>query len=113
MKKTLILVMAIICICASVANAEDVVINAIVASATIAIDKNGNEYVRIIIVEPRQLQGVEYDVGVPIMFFGDFVEKAKTLKKGDRIHVVVNKRLYQGNFSYTALAVIENVASKE
>ena len=96
-------VLAIVCFLAPIASAEDLILNVKVDSVTTAVDKNGNEYVRVIIVENRTLKGVAYSATVPVMFFGqDLSEQAKQIQKGQQIKVLVNKRIYQGNPSYTA-----------
>jgi len=82
--------------------AEDVILNTTIDSVTAAIDKNGDEYVRVIIVEDRVLQGVSYTATVPLMFFGEMAAQAKDLKKGQAIRVLANKKEYKGNHSYMA-----------
>lgn len=69
-----------------------------------ATDRNGNPYIRFIVEETRKLQGVDYTVGVPVMAFGATVEKARTMKIGDTISAIVQKRTYQSRESYTILA---------
>lgn len=89
------------------AMAADKIINNKIASATVAIDKNGNQYVRLIINESRKIQGVSYEVGVPVMAFGQLAQKAKTLKAGDTLKAVVASREYRGNTSYTIRAFLQ------
>ena len=102
-------VLAMICFVASAipALAADKILNDKIQSATTAIDKNGNQYVRLIVAEKRKLQGTEYTVGVPVMAFGNMVTKAKALKAGDKIKAVVASRTYQGNVSYTVRAFLK------
>jgi len=87
--------------------AVDKILNDKIQSATVAIDKNGNQYVRLIVNEERKLQGVAYEVGVPVMVFGELAEKAKGLKAGDTIKAIVASRMYQGNTSYTLRAFLK------
>lgn len=89
-----------------VAQAEDIRIDATVDSVTVSTDKNGNQYVRIIIIEARDLDGIEYKAGTPVMFFGENVETGKQLQKGDKISAIVNKQMYRGSPSYTIRKVI-------
>ena len=65
------------------AMASDKIIDEKIQSATISIDKNGNQYVRLIVPETREIQGIEYQVGAAIMVFGKNVSAAKKLKTGD------------------------------
>lgn len=85
---------------------EDVVLKAPVESAETMIDKNGNEYVRLIITETRELGGVEYDAGVPVMAFGDAVAQAKDIAVGDQLAVVADKSGFEGRTSYSIRAFI-------
>ena len=101
-----VLVMACFLMVPMVAMAADKILNDPIESATTAIDKNGNEYVRIIINEERKLQGVAYTVGVPVMAFGSQAEKAKALKAGDTLKAVVASRGYKGNTRYTIRAFL-------
>jgi hypothetical protein len=99
-----VLVMACFLMVPAMAMAADRILNDKIASVTTAIDKNGNQYVRIIVNEERKLQGVSYQVGTAVMCFGQLAAKAKTLKAGDTIKAVVASREYRGNTSYTVRA---------
>ena len=105
--KKFLLALALVCFLAVPAFAVDKIINSKIDSATTAIDKNGNQYVRLIINEARKVQGVTYDVGVPVMVFGKLAKKAKTLKAGDMLKAVVASREYRGNTSYTLRAFLK------
>jgi len=91
---------------ATPAMASDKIVKATIDSATTAIDKNGNEYCRLIINEDRKLEGVSYTVGVPVMVFGQAVTKAKSLKAGDQLNCIVASREYRGATSYTLRAFL-------
>lgn len=98
-----ILIAMFIAFSATPAMAEDVILETTVDSVTLTNDKNGNPYVRVIISEIRTLNGMEYTATVPVMFFGDTAtDQVKALAKGDQVKILVNKRIYQGNHSYTA-----------
>jgi hypothetical protein len=84
--------------------AQDQLLKGKIETATVAIDKNGNQYVRLIVNETRKLQGVSYEVGTAVMAFGSTVTKAKKLKAGDKLSAIVSSRIYQGRKSYTVLA---------
>ena len=86
--------------------AAESVIDLKITDKVIAPDKNGNEYVRLIVGETRNIQGVDYEIGVAAMAFGSHVEKAKTLNVGDNLKAIVNSRTYNGRQSYTILKIL-------
>ena len=88
------------------AHAEDVALNAQIQSVAQALDKNGAPYVRVIIEEQKKLSGVNYKVGVPVMFFGTLVEQGKAFKAGDTLKAICAKREYQGRTSYTVIQLM-------
>jgi len=91
----------------NVAMAEDVMLNNNITNVTSALDKHGAEYTRIIIEEDRELNGIKYTMGVPVMAFGELSAKAKTLKPGDVLKAVASGSEYKGRWSYTAIAFVE------
>jgi len=105
--KRFLAALALVCFLTVPAFAVDKILNDKIDSATVAIDKNGNQYVRLIVNETRKLQGVEYTVGVPVMCFGSLAQKAKALKAGDKVKAVVASREYKGNTSYTVRAFLK------
>jgi hypothetical protein len=88
------------------APAEDVLLNARIQDVAIALDKNGKQYVRIIVNEERSLKGIAYEVGVPVLGFGGHAEKARSLKKGDTLKAVCDRRESQGRVTYFILKVV-------
>jgi len=86
--------------------AAEEVINLPITGKVVAPDRNGNEYVRLIVAEKKSLQGVEYDVGTAAMAFGDTVEAAKALNIGDILKAIVQKRVFNGRESYTVLKIL-------
>jgi hypothetical protein len=75
-----------------------------IESVTVKLDKNGKQYVRFIVpVEGVTQQGTKYEESLPVMAFGDHVARAKTMKAGQILKVVVQPREYQGRQSYTIL----------
>ena len=62
---------------------------------------------RIMVNEGRELNGVKYTTQVPAMAFGEMVAKAKAVKTGDHVKMIVSERKYQDR---TSLTVIDFVA---
>lgn len=89
-----------------VSMAEDKVLNAPIDSVSVKLDKNGAEYVRVIVKETRELSGISYPATTPVMFFGDMAQQGKALKVGDTLKAIVNGREYRGNVSYTAIKLL-------
>lgn len=89
------------------ATSAEKILTTIADSVTIALDKNGVEYVRIIATEEKSLQGIKYTIGVPIMAFGSLVAEAKTIKAGDDFKAIVQTRQYNGSDSYTIVSFIK------
>ena len=88
--------------------AQDQILNATIDSATVALDKNGVEYVRFIITEPRSLNGISYKKSLPVMAFGEQVPAAKAISAGDSLKAVANfRKLPDGRESYTVISFIE------
>lgn len=87
----------------SIASAKDVILNAKIEKVVISKDKNGAEYVRVMIPEERTLSGVKYSVSTSVMFFGEHVEKAKLLKDGDALKVIAAEKQFNGRTSYTVI----------
>jgi len=89
------------------ASAEDQLLTAKISSVVQAKDKNGNAYTRVIIEEQKELNGVKYTTGVPVMFFGDMAAKGAQLKTGGTFKGIVSSRDFNGRTSYTAHALVQ------
>lgn len=87
--------------------AKDVILDTEIQTVTVALDKNGNEYARLIITEPRTLQGVAYTVTVPVMCFGEMVAQAKDFQSGDQLKAIAQTNEYKGRTNYNIIAFIE------
>ena len=87
--------------------AADQMLDTTVSDTVKRLDKNGNEYVRVIIDEAKELNGVSYTASTAVMFFGPLVQEAKNLKKGDALKVIASSSEYQGRTSYTAVAFVK------
>ena len=92
----------------TMANAEDKMLQTKIDSATVALDKNGNEYVRLIVTEPRSLNGIDYMKSLPVMAFGATVSDAKAYQAGDELKAIANyRKLPDGRESYTVISFIK------
>ena len=111
MKKLITLITALTIVAASftLVAAKDVVLkDQTIKDVTIAFTKHNSEYVRIIISEPRELDGVKYTVGVALMCFEkDLLENAKAFGPGDTVSCIADKGSYKGRTSYTLRAFID------
>jgi len=87
--------------------AADKLIAAPVSSVKVAKDKNGNEYVKLTVDTPKELNGVQYAIGTSAMAFGPMVAKAKTVKAGQTVRMIVSEKEYLGRTSYTILKFVE------
>lgn len=105
---TSIMIAAIILITTGLANAKDKILTINPSRIEYKQDKNGNEYGRIIAAEPRSLNGISYTASVPVMFFGEMVEKLKNsaIKVGETSKIIVSTSIYNDKTSYNALAII-------
>ena len=111
MKKTKAAIAALIVILVlsmiGIASAEDKLINTTIDSIVTKLDKNGQEYTRIMISEKRELSGVKYDATVPVMCFQPISDQVKIMTKGTKIKLIVKPQEYKGSTSYTAIALIK------
>uniref|UniRef100_A0A6M3KXI9 Uncharacterized protein n=1 Tax=viral metagenome TaxID=1070528 RepID=A0A6M3KXI9_9ZZZZ len=109
MKKFFVLFTVCLCLAAFIAPsfAEDKIITAKIQSVVQAKDRNGNAYTRVIVEEPKELQGVKYVAGVPAMAFGATAGPASALKAGGILKAVVSEREFNGRSSYTILSIIQ------
>jgi len=93
---------------------DDKVVNAKITKVTKRISKKGNEYAKLTIEEPRELDGNIYMAEVSVMAFGSSrTKKALSMKAGDRLFAVVNKSKYKGNTSYIIRAFLETKSQKK
>ncbi len=105
MKKLTIAIIAVLMIVVT-GTAWAEILNHKIESVTVATDKNGNEYVRIIIAVEKTESGVTYSVGMPAMVFSstgaETMNAAKALKAGDTLKAAASLRKAPGfNDSYT------------
>ena len=102
-KLSVLLAIVMIIAVATVASAE--VFETTLERVDIATDKNGNEYVRLIVPLNRAEGGISYTKSVPAMCFGEkLVEQARGLKAGDSVKFAGDLGKYQGRESITVHA---------
>ena len=92
---------------ASFAAAADLMLDTTIKTATVATDKNGNEYVRFIIVENKELNGIAYKADTVVMCFGSIVESAKGYSDGDPLKAIASTNEYKGRTNYSVIAFVE------
>jgi len=105
---TVIMLISFIALAVFVQNsvAADLVLDTTIKSATVSNDKNGNEYVRFIIVEDKELHGIAYKADTVVMAFGSTVATAKTYSDGDKLKAIASSNEYKGRMNYNILAFI-------
>ena len=89
------------------AQAADEIFTGKVERITAKTTKTGDTYQIVFVKETRTIEGVTYDVDVPMYAFGSPGEKAKGLKPGDPIKAVVTKSERAGNTRYNILAIAQ------
>lgn len=111
MKRIMFALVALCFVCSlafvAPAIAVDKILTAKIDSVVQAKDKNGSPYTRVIVLEKKSLQGVEYESGVPAMAFGSVAPKAAALKAGGTLKAVVSEREFNGRSSYTILSILQ------
>ena len=107
MKKFLVVALIIGLMLPAMAMSAEEVLDVTITDMVEKVDKNGNEYVRFIADMPKELKGVNYTVGTPIMAFGGAVDQAKTYKVGDNLKCIAKYREWNTRESYTILAYIQ------
>lgn len=84
--------------------AKDFVLEAEISRVTVATDKNGNEYIRMIVIEPKTLNGIEYKAEIVTTAFGaEKVQAAQEYKPGDMVKAIAKSSEYQGRTYYNVL----------
>lgn len=101
------MIVAVIFCCTGVVLAKDIQLTKEIKQITFKKDKNGNEYARIIITEPRTLNGVTYQKDVMVMAFGEQAKAVKGFKKGQTLNVIATETEYKGNTNYNVLSIVK------
>jgi len=87
--------------------AQDVLVNAKIQDKVVAVDKNGNNYIRFIINKTAEVQGISYEKGVAVMAFSDNAKTAESFETGDVLKAICSEREYKGRVSYTILKILK------
>lgn len=86
----------------------DKIMETSIQEVSIQPDKNGDDYVRFIVEEPQELNGVKYSKEVVVTGFGDkIVLAAQSYKPGDTLKAVVTGSEYQGRTFYNVIQFID------
>jgi hypothetical protein len=110
----LAIVLAIVSFCwVSTPFAADEALTFKPSSVTVSKDRNGQEYVRMIYGETRELNGIKYSTGASVNAYGENVAAAKKFKAGDTVSCVVSKKNYNGTIYYTVLAFAPTAPAKK
>ena len=107
--KKLIVILSIVAILsvAVAAHARDVFLTATVKKAGVYLTKSGKQYVRIIITEQRQLNGIQYEKDVVVTAFRPHqVQALRNIKPGDTLKAIADKRFYKGRVVYNIIKVV-------
>lgn len=92
--------------------AGDRIVSGTVTTSVVAQDKNGRDYVKIGIPEGKTLNGVKYTEDVLIFCFSNTVEKARTIKPGDKVSLVVNTTTRNGYTNNRLVAIASHTSAK-
>ena len=85
--------------------AAETMIQGTIDSATVAKSKADKEYVRLIVNQAKESNGIKYNTQAVVMVFDDnLVKTAKLYKKGDNLKAVCSSKEYNGRTSYQMLA---------
>lgn len=103
MKTIGIIVLAIVAFCWMTPAFAEEAITFKPSSVSVLKDRNGQEYVRMIWGQTKELNGVQYSTGSTVNAYGDMVSQAKQFKPGQEVTAVVQKREYNGTTYYTVL----------
>ncbi len=83
------------------------------SSVTTLTDKNGTEYGRMLMPVNGNKNGIAFTDTVAVNAFGQHVAAAKSIKPGQEVSAVVQKRDYQGKTYYTILGLKGEAQAKK
>lgn len=98
--------------CSTPAHATEQLLTFKAESVSVLKDKNGAEYVRIIMSETKSSNGINYKSSAPINAYRELVADAMKIKPGDTVTCMADKNEYQGKTFYRVLGFKSAVAKK-
>jgi len=98
--------------CSTPAHATEQLLTFKAESVTVLKDKNGADYVRIIMSESKTSNGITYKSSAPINAYREMVSDAMKIKPGDTVTCMADKNEYQGKTFYRVLGFKSAVAKK-
>ena len=102
----LTLMIAMLLMVSTAFGAEEIVTGEITQVVT-AVDKNGEDYTRLIVKFNRTLEGTDYSVDLPVMAFGTMAGPAAQKSAGDTLKAICQKRIFNERESYTIVSLLE------
>ena len=102
--KYFLAIILIVGLTATMVHAADVVLKAKITNMIEKTDRNGNQYIRFIVDQERELSGIKYTSGIPVLAFGATVEKARSYGVGDTLECIARHREYKSRESYTVMS---------
>jgi hypothetical protein len=106
MKKLIVIATIAILSFTTTAIAADEIITSKIYRIDKKTDKDGKEYIRAVVKEPRTLNGIRYEASVLLMAF-DTQDQLADVSVGDELKMVVSSTTYNGRKNYTLIQVIE------
>ena len=107
MKKIIFVSLVLLAVVCGSVQAKDVVLDTTISDIVTKIDKNGNEYVRMMIPVQKELSGVKYEIQLAVMAFGDTVKEVAAFKVGDKLKAIASLNSYRGRDNYNIIKVIQ------
>jgi hypothetical protein len=71
-----------------------------IAEVALKLDKNGNQFVKLIIKKEKELDGVKYEVLRPVLAFGAWIETCRKLKPGMILKAICVANRFKGHKVY-------------
>jgi len=91
----------------AISMAAEEVIEGTITNVTTLNTSNGEPYTRLIVTFKREIEGNAYEVGLPVMGFGEQAAPAAELEQGQTLKAIAQNRIFQGRESYTIIKLIE------
>jgi len=105
MKKLFMIILMLLI--ASIAFGAEEIVTGEITDVVKAVDTNGNDYTRLIVKFNRTLEGVDYEVDLPVMAFGTMAAPAAEKTVGSTLKAICQKRIYNERESFTIVSLLE------